>query len=455
MLPSGRLLFELSPQGERAKKTMKISILSVFAELYTPFLSTSLIKRAIEKKVVSVNVDQFFSFVSPKERIDAPTFGHGPGMLIKPEVVARAIEAKEAAHGPAFKIFFSPGGKKLDQCLVREIVQKAQDKGHLMLLPARYEGMDARVEQKYADAVISVGDFVLMGGDAAALMLLEALLRLIPGVVGKQESVEEESFSGPFVEYPHYTEPVNWQGMEVPEVIRSGNHAAMREWRMQEAAKRSVLGHFDWLREHPMTEEERKLVRSNVPSHYCALMHSDVLVSDKKIPGTTSVTSIDIHDISRSASTYGIRQFFIVTPLEDQQKIVRQFLDFWMTEGPTYNIQRHEAVRNASIAGTIEEAIAVIEQKEGARPIVIATSAREIAHPNIINFDDQSKVWQSGRPVLFIFGTGRGLTEERIAQADYLLKPVKSLTDYNHLSVRSAVAIIFDRWLGISEKKCR
>jgi len=433
---------------------MNISIISVFSELYTPFLATSLIKRAIEKKIVSIDVDQFFSFVSPKERIDAPTFGHGPGMLIKPDVVERAIEAKDAAYGPAFKIFFSPQGKKLDQCLVREIAKKAQEKGHMMLLPARYEGMDARVEERYADMVVSVGDFVLMGGDTAALMLLEAFLRLVPGVVGKQESVEEESFSGPFVEYPHYTEPVSWQGKEVPEVNRSGNHAAMREWRLQESAKRSVLGHFDWLRSYTLTENERQLVRSYIPSHYVALMHYDVLISDKKVPGTTSVTSIDIHDISRTSSTYGIRQCFMVTPLEDQQKIVQRFLDFWMTEGVSYNIQRHEAVRNAVVAGSLEEAIAVIEQKEGVRPVVIATSAREIAHPNIINFDDQAKVWQLGRPVLFVFGTGRGLTDDRLAQSDFLLKPVKSLTDYNHLSVRSAVAIILDRWLGISEKKC-
>lgn len=433
---------------------MNISVLSVFKELYSPFLTTSLIKRALEKKIVSIDADQFFSFVSPKERIDAPTFGHGPGMLIKPEVVQRAIESKEAAYGKALKIFFSPHGKKLDQCLVNEIAQRSQEQGHLMVLPARYEGMDARVEEYYADLVVSIGDFVLMGGDAPALMLLEAVLRQIPGVVGKQESVTEESFSGPFVDYPHYTEPIVWKGKEVPEVIRSGDHAAMREWRVHEAAKRTVAGHFDWLRASRLNKEERQLVRSIIPSHYCALMHADVLIGDEQVPGTTSVTSIDIHDISRTSSTYGIRQFFIVTPLDDQQKIVRRFLDFWMHEGVTYNAQRHEAVRQASVAPSFDDVIATIEEKEGAKPVVIATSARDIGHSQVINFDDQARVWASGRPVLFIFGTGRGLTEERLAKADFLLKPIKSLTDYNHLSVRSAVSIIFDRWLGIDEKKC-
>lgn len=350
---------------------MNISVLSVFSELYTPFLKTSLIRRAIEKKLVSVDVDQFFSFVGPKERIDAPIFGPGPGMLIKPEVVQRAIEAKEDAYGKAYKIFFSPQGKKLDQSLVEEIARKAQENGHLMLLPARYEGMDTRVEEYYADCVVSVGDFVLMGGDAAALMLLEATLRLVPGVVGKQESVEDESFSGPFVEYPQFTEPVVWQDKAVPEIIRSGNHAAIQEWRMNEAAKRSVLGHFNWLREFSLTDTERQLVRSYIPTHYCALMHHDVLIGDQKVPGTTSVTSIDIHDISRTSSTYGLKQFFVVTPLEDQRKIVQRFLDFWMHEGVSYNIKRHEAVRQALVAETIDDVIDSIERKEGVKPLTI------------------------------------------------------------------------------------
>lgn len=433
---------------------MNISVLTVFSNLYDPFLKTSLIKRAIEKGLISINVDQFFSFVQPKERIDAPTYGHGPGMLIKPDVVERAINAKESDYGCAYKIFFSPQGRMLDQCLIKEIAQGAQKSGHLMLLPARYEGMDARVEQYYADQVVSVGNFVLMGGDLAALMLLEATLRLVSGVVGKAESVAEESFSGPFVEYPQYTEPVVWHDLEVPEVVRSGNHAAIQSWQLHESAKRTVLGHFDWLRSHAMTSKERALAQEYIPPHYCALLHNDVLVGPENVSGTTSVTSIDIHDIARSSSTYGIKQFFVVTPLHDQQKIVERFLDFWRHEGVSYNIQRHEAVRQVALAKTLDQAIEEIEAQEGKRPIVVATSAREVNHPNVISYHDQERIWALNRPILVIFGTGRGLTELCLDRADFLLMPVTSFTDYNHLSVRSAVAIVFDRWLGVNEKKC-
>lgn len=431
---------------------MKVSILTVFAELYKPFVATSLIKKAQENGLLSVDVDEFFSFVQPKERIDAPTFGHGPGMLIKPVVVQKAIEAKEYLHGKAFKIFFSPQGTKLDQSVVAQIAQKAQEQGHLMLIAGRYEGMDARVEQVYADMTISVGDFVLMGGDLASLTVLESVLRLVPGIVGKTESVSDESFSGPFVEYPHYTEPIVWKGLEVPDVIRSGNHGAINTWRMDKAARKTVLHHFDWLRTRALDSDQMKVCKKNMPHHYTALLHNDVLISDSQKPGTTSVTSLDIHDIARSSKTYGIKGYFIVTPMLDQQKIVQRLLDFWMSEGVEYNVSRHEAVKQVSLANSLDDVIVVIEKIEGKKPLIIATSAREIEHPNSISYYDQEKVWSYDRPVLFIFGTGRGLTKERLLVSDFLLKSVKSFSGYNHLSVRSAVAIVLDRWLGINEK---
>lgn len=434
---------------------LKVSILSVFSDVYVPFVNTSLLKKAQEKGLISFDIDEFFSFVEPKERIDAPTFGHGPGMLIKPIVVQNAVESKENAHGKAFKIFFSPQGEKLDQCLVAEIAQKAQECGHLMLIAGRYEGMDARVELAYADVTISVGDFVLMSGDLAVLSVLESVARLIPGVVGKEESVADESFSGPFVEYSHYTEPVVWQGMKVPEVVRSGNHAAIAAWRQDEAARKTVIGHFDWLRSRQLDKQDCALAQRHIPHHYTALLHNDVLIGDTKNPGTTSVTSIDIHDIARSSKTYGCNNFFVVTHLEDQQKIVKKLLDFWMSTGIEYNIERHAAVKQVSMVDNLEKVIESIETLEGKKPVVIATSARLVDHKNPITFYDQQKVWALARPVLLIFGTGRGLTEKCLQGADFLLNPVKGFSSYNHLSVRSAVAIVLDRWLGINEKSCQ
>ncbi len=432
---------------------MNISILTVFKELYEPFLHTSLLKRAQEKGTVSINTLNFSDMVAQKQRIDAPTFGPGAGMLIKPEVVERAINAAEQQHGPAYKIFFSPQGKKLTQPLLKTIMHSVQNAGHLILVPARYEGMDARVEQKYADEIVSVGDFVLMGGDIPAMMLLEGMLRLIPGVVGKAESVAQESFSGPFVDYPEYTEPVEWNGMRVPDIVRSGNHAAIKQWRMEQAARKTVKDHFTWLRGYPLIDEQKKLAAGYIPAHYVALMHDQVLVGPERQVATSSVMSIDIHDIARSSCTYGVKNFFIVTPLIDQQKIVKKFLSFWQEGyGVEYNQNRHQAVEAVVLESSLDAAIEAIEKKEGKKPILIATSACYQQGSRQISFYAQDRVWGHDRPVLMVFGTANGLAKEVLDRCDYQLNPIHGFSDFNHLSVRSAVAVVLDRWLGINER---
>jgi tRNA (guanine37-N1)-methyltransferase len=439
---------------------MKISVVTLFPELYKPFFSTSLVERARQKRIIDTHLYDLFSYAEPKQRIDGPTFGHGAGMVIKPEIIEKAVNDVQAQHGAAYKIFFSPRGKKLDQKSLRALYDRMheQKKEHIMLLPARYEGMDARIETEYADEIISIGDFVLMGGDLPAMVFLEGLLRFVPAVVGKSESVELDSFSGPFVDYPEYTAPVEWKGHQVPELLRSGNHKAIADWRQQEVAKESVLHHFDWVRAYPeFTPEQEKLVEKNLPHHYVVLMHSDVLVSEDKINtkvGTTSVTSLDIHDIARSALTYGLKNYFIVTPLVDQQAIVKTLLGFWQ-EGPgiSYNNYRHDALNHVILESNLENVIEKITQREGKEPVLIATGAKADTHSGMITFFDQEKVWSSDRPVLIVLGTGRGLTPELIARCDYRLVPLEGFSPFNHLSVRSAAAVIFDRWLGKNPKR--
>ena len=429
---------------------MKISVISLFPELYEPFFNTSIVRRAHEQHHVVFNTQSLFKYAEPKERIDAPTFGHGAGMLLRPETVEKAIKEQEEIHGSAYKIFFSPHGTKLDQVLLRDLYAKLQNNEHLMLLPARYEGMDARVEDYYADAIISLGDFVLMGGDLPAMVLIEGILRLIPGVIGKAASVEHESFSGPFVDYPEYTEPVVWRGYEVPAILRSGNHKKIEQWRKEQAVRRTVLKHFQWLRSHITSIDDIKLVQLHIPEHYVILMHDQVLMQSGN-EGTSSVTSIDIHDIARSACTYGIKKYIIVTPLADQQRIVRKLLDFWHThEGIEYNRHRHEALARVLLVSTFDEALAEIEKYAQAKPLLIATAARLQQSDNMITYYDQEKVWLHLRPVALIFGTARGLGSSIIKQCDFILEPIEGFSLFNHLSVRSAAAIIFDRWLGIN-----
>ncbi len=433
---------------------MNISVLTVFKDLYEPFVSTSLIGSAQKSGKVSFDIDTFFSFVSPKERIDAPVFGHGAGMLIKPNVVKKAITEKEQKFGKALKIFFSPQGKKLTQSFVKNLSERAQKQGHVMLLPARYEGMDSRVEEQYADEIVSLGDFVLMGGDIPAMALIEAILRYVPGVVGKQESVEQDSFSNLYVDYPSFTEPVEWEGKKVPDVIRSGNHGAVDEWRKKHAVEKTVKDHFEWLQGCNVPKEEKKVIQKHIPSHYVALMHTDVVIKDGPIIGNSSVTSIDLHDIARSSKTYGIKQYGIITPLIDQQKIVKTLLGFWQSNvGLDYNKSRHSAVKSVQLHDSLDAFMSEIEKIEGQKPIIVATSARKSDCQQLITYHDQHEAWKHNRPVLFIFGTAKGLSDDMVKRADYLLLPIEGFTNFNHLSVRSAVAVILDRWLGINSRQ--
>lgn len=432
---------------------MNVSILTLFPELYKPFLQTSLLKRAGEKGLISFSLNSLFDYAKPKERIDDSTFGHNSGMLIKPEIIEKAVEDVDAKFGKSFKIFLSPQGKKLDQRQAKILWDKIRSRDHLLLLASRYEGIDSRVEQYYADEVISVGDFITMGGDIPAMLLMECLFRYMPGVVGKEESVEQDSFSGAFVDHPEYTKPVEWKNMVVPEVLRSGNHAAIMKWRQEMAAQTTVKHHFNWLRSSPLSDEQTKFVQKYIPSHYVALLHSDMLLKEGRI-GTTSVTSIDIHDIARSSTTYGLKNFFVVTPLQDQTMLVQKMLDFWQEKeiGGEYNSNRHEAVAMVQLKDSLQSVIAYIEDKEGKRPIIIGTSARREMNTSMLTYYQQEIVWKHERPVLFLFGTGHGMSEILLKQCDYMLQPLNGFGKFNHLSVRSAAAIIFDKWLGVSLK---
>lgn len=441
---------------------MNISIITVFPEIHENFLRLSLIGRAIQNGSITINMVKLSDLCPPKERIDEPTVGPGSGMIIKPSLIEQAINHCQEQWGPGEKIFFSPQGTKLTQRVLKamaapyvcqenqadQTVAQVPSK-HLILVCSRYEGIDARVESEYADHVISIGDYVLMGGDIPAQVFLEGFLRLLPGIVGKWESVEKESFSGPFLDHPEYGLPVEWHGMKLPEIIQSGNHAAINQWRTDQACKKTILNRFDWFASSQPDEKEIQLALKHIPAHYVVLMHTQVKIKDGTI-GNTSVTSIDLHDTARSCSTYGVKNFFMVSPLADQQSIMSIFLDFWQSdEGKHYNPSRHHAVSKVRATHSLDQVIEMITQQEGVAPLIIATSAKSHGHAKTIDYGMQSKVWQLNRPILFLFGTGQGLEDALVEKSDFLLVPVQGMTTYNHLSVRSAIAIILDRWLGL------
>lgn len=208
---------------------MRFDVLTLFPELFAPHLSCGITRRAFESGQVDVRLWPLRDFAEGNyRRVDDRPFGGGPGMVMRADVVDRAIGAA-LDKGPALPlVYLTPRGRPLDQARVKDL---AAGPG-VLLLCGRFEGVDERVLEARGAEEISLGDFVLSGGEPAALVLLDACIRLLPGVIGKDASLEEESFERGLLEYPHYTRPQLWEGRAVPEVLLSGHHERIRSWRL-------------------------------------------------------------------------------------------------------------------------------------------------------------------------------------------------------------------------------
>jgi tRNA (guanine37-N1)-methyltransferase len=240
-----------------AAPLLDVELLSLFPEIFASFLRTSLVGKAIESGIVCVTCTNPRDFASGRHRhVDDASYGGGPGMVLRPEPLAAAIESVEAARGRAYRILLSPAGRLFDQALAQDLAGR----GRLMLICGRYEGVDERISELFADEVISIGDYVLAGGEVAATVIVEAVSRLIPGVLGCEDSTVDESFSAGRLEYPQWTRPPDFRGKGVPEVLLSGNHAQVAIWRRLESLRRTQARRPDLLLRHPLSEDEQNLL---------------------------------------------------------------------------------------------------------------------------------------------------------------------------------------------------
>ncbi len=210
------------------------TVLTLFPAMFPGPLAFSLAGKALEADLWRLRAVDIRSFTTDRHQsVDDTPFGGGAGMVMRPDVVARAVDAALAEGAPGPLVYLSPRGRPLRQDRVREL---ASGPG-IVLLCGRYEGVDARVIEARGFEEVSLGDFVLSGGEIAAMALIDACVRLLPGVVGDERSVEEESFAGGLLEHPHYTRPQVWEGRAVPEVLVSGHHGRIEAWRRQEALR--------------------------------------------------------------------------------------------------------------------------------------------------------------------------------------------------------------------------
>lgn len=244
--------------------TKRFDILTIFPEPLREYLGSSLLGKATEKDLVQFKVHQLRDWATDKHRmVDDILFGGGDGMVMKVEPLVAAIEEIRKDYQKGRTIYLSPQGRRLDQDVVHELSQYDE----LLLICGRYEGIDERVLNGWVDEEISLGDFVLCGGELPALAVTEAIARLIPGVVGKEGSLIEETFSQGLVEYPHYTRPREFRGKEVPEVLLGGNHQEIGRWRRQEALRRTLAKRPDLLEKLQLNEEDQAFLASLKEGH--------------------------------------------------------------------------------------------------------------------------------------------------------------------------------------------
>lgn len=233
---------------------MRIQILTIFPELFGPFLETALLGRARERGLLSVEVRDLRDWSADRHRsVDDEPFGGGGGMVMTAPPWLAAVRALSAGAAP-WRILMSPQGRRLDEAAVRELAGRED----LLLLCGRYEGVDERVRQTVVDEEISVGDFVVSGGELPAMLLVEALSRQVPGVVQRTDSVERDSFRAGLLDFPHYTRPAEVEGMAVPPVLLSGDHAAIERWRELAALRATYEKRPDLLATAPLSPAQRR-----------------------------------------------------------------------------------------------------------------------------------------------------------------------------------------------------
>lgn len=240
---------------------MKFDILTLFPNMFSSPFQESILGKAIEKGFIQIRTINIRDFTLDKHQVvDDTPYGGGQGMVMKAEPIARAIEWVKSQDPSVWTIYLTPQGKPLNQKMAQELSSRS----HLMFLCGRYEGIDERVRQLFVDEEISIGDYVLTGGELAAMVLMDAVSRLLPGVLGSDRSAEEDSFFQSLLEYPQYTRPPNFREMEVPEVLLSGNHAAISRWRRTEAIRRTWMRRPDLLEKAGLSNEDRELLKEIV-----------------------------------------------------------------------------------------------------------------------------------------------------------------------------------------------
>jgi len=237
---------------------MQFTILTIFPEMFNPFVAHGIVRRAVESGRITVRPVDLRDFAEGRHRVtDDRPYGGGSGMVMKPEPLARAITYAKQVIPEARTILLSPQGRPFNQ----EMAQSLARCGGLIFVCGRYEGVDERVYEDYIDDEISIGDYVLTGGELAAMVIIDAVTRLVPGTLGNEDSAETDSFSDGMLEHAHYTRPPVFEGKAIPDVLLSGNHRQIEDWRLESSLIRTFLKRPDLMEHKALSDREKQVLK--------------------------------------------------------------------------------------------------------------------------------------------------------------------------------------------------
>lgn len=424
---------------------LDITVITLFPPMFSSPLGHGILKKAQDRGLISVRLVDLRGYATDRHRItDDYPYGGGQGMILKPEPLITAIEDVRRRLKNPRVILLTPQGRTFNN---KEAHQLAREK-ELVLICGRYEGIDERVKTSVDDE-LSIGDYTLSGGEIPAMVVIDTVARFIPGVLGNIRSAQEESFNNGLLEYPQYTRPEEFRGLKVPEILLSGDHDRIKHWRREMSLNLTRRKRPDLFRKAPLTPEERQRHAQPLTHLYLALLHYPVYDKNGCVV-TSAITNMDIHDIARSARTYGVRRFYVINPVKALQKLAAKIVDHWEHGyGSSYNETRKEALALVRLKDTLDDAIMELEQECGSRPCLVATTARDIRGVQKTSFATMRQMLQESLgPFLLLLGTGWGLTESFLTQSDYILQAIEGSDSYNHLSVRSAAAVMLHELLG-------